>query len=245
MLKLEKLYKTFGAIQATRNVSLTIEPNTIHALIGPNGAGKSTLISLVSGELRPDSGSIHLDGEALTGKGVADRARRGLGRSFQISQLLMGFSVIENVMIALLAAEGVERQFWRNAFSDPHTRDRAMDLLARVHLDTRAFAPLPSVSHGERRQIELAMVMARRARVLLLDEPMAGLGHQEAARMVRTIAQLKSDSAILLVEHDMDAVFQLADDLSVLVYGEIVSSGDVEAIRNDPLVRKAYLGDAV
>ena len=237
------LCKSFGAVAATGDVSITVEPGECHALIGPNGAGKTTLITLLAGELRPDAGTIRLRGRDVTRQRTEGRARAGLGRSFQIAQLFPEFTAEDNAALAVQATQGHAFRFWRQARHDPSLRAPAQEALARAGLAGRGHVRVADLSHGERRQLELALVLARRADVLLLDEPMAGLGPEEGAAMTRRLRDLKGHVALLLVEHDMDAVFALADRISVLVRGRVVASGPPDTIRRDPAVRAAYLGD--
>ena len=243
VLEIEDLRKSFGALKATDGVSLDVRAGEIHALIGPNGAGKSTLIAQICGEIRPDSGSIILSATDITRLPAHRRARMGLARSFQITQLCADFTSLENVMLSLETRGGGSF----NLFSDPR-RDRALreaahGWLAEVGLEARADAPVSSLAHGERRQLEMAVALAREPTLLLLDEPMAGMGPEESARMTRLLTKLKGRYALLLVEHDMDAVFQLADRISVLVYGRVIFTGSVAEVRAHPEVRAAYLGE--
>lgn len=244
-LLVEGLQKSFGALRATDNVSLSLAPGEMHALIGPNGAGKTTLVSLIAGEVQPDAGRIALNGRTITRLPGHRRARLGLGRSFQITQLLPDETAGRNVALAVQASQGHAFRFWRDAGQDGSLRGPALEALDRVSLASRAGTRVADLSHGERRQLELAIILARRAEVLLLDEPMAGLGHEEGMRMTELLRSLKGDHAVLLVEHDMDAVFALADQVTVLVRGRVVASGTPEAIRRDPEVRAAYLGDSL
>jgi len=243
VLTLKNLSKSFGALKATDDVSLDLRPGEIHALIGPNGAGKSTLIAQISGKLTPDAGTITFKGQDITALSVAQRARLGLGRSFQISSLIPEYSARRNVMLALQARQGHPFRFLRPVMRDRALIDGAQAILARVGLAGRASVPSAELSHGERRLLELAVALALEPACFLLDEPMAGMGAEGVGTLVSFLRQLKTEAPILLVEHDMDAVFALADRLSVLVYGRIIASGPVEEIRNDPRVREAYLGD--
>ena len=243
VLSIRGLSKSFGAVQASRDVSLEVEAGTIHALIGPNGAGKSTLIAQVSGGLRPDAGSVHLDGRDVTRLSTARRARAGLGRSFQVSAVIPEFTVRQNVMLALVGRDRLGFRALRRWRSENALVAEAEAHAARTHLDGRMEVEAASLAHGERRRLELAMALAMRPRVFLLDEPMAGLGAEGAAEITALLADLKREAPILLVEHDMDAVFALADRISVLVYGEVIASGTVEEVRADPAVRAAYLGE--
>ena len=231
-LAVADLRKSFGGLKATDGVSLDLRPGEIHALIGPNGAGKSTLIGQIAGWIAPDAGRILLGGEDVTGLSAARRARLGLGRSFQVSSL------------AAPARQGSSFRFWRQTRTDRRLTEAADAALDRVGLLDRGHVPAAELSHGERRQLEVACALALAPKALLLDEPMAGLGPEGSARLTEMLDALRREAPILLVEHDMDAVFRLADRVSVLVYGRIVSQGDVAHIRADPAVREAYLGDA-
>jgi branched-chain amino acid transport system ATP-binding protein len=243
LLEARGIGKRFGAVVASEDVSLAVEAGTIHAVIGPNGAGKTTLVSQLAGEMRPDTGQVLFDGRDVTRLPVHRRVRHGLARSFQVSNTLLGFSLLENVALAAQARAGHSFRFWAEAASDGRLNAEAMEALATVGLADRPHRPAGEVSHGERRLLELAIALATRPRLLLLDEPMAGLGPEEGHRMVGMLERLRGRFGILLVEHDMDAVFSLADRITVLVYGRVVASGPPEAIRRDPEVRKAYLGE--
>lgn len=242
VLKIENLEKAFGALRATRSVSMNLVAGEIHALIGPNGAGKSTLIAQIAGTLAPDGGGIWLDGVDLTPLSVAQRARAGLGRSFQISSLAEELSAKANVMMAVQALQGSSFRFWKPVKSDFALTAPAMAALDRVGLGPRANTPVEELSHGERRQVEVACALALKPKVLLLDEPMAGLGPEGSLMLTSLLEQLKKEVPILLIEHDMDAVFRLADRISVLVSGEIIAQGDSNTIRQNPEVQAAYLG---
>ncbi len=244
LLRISGLNKHFGGIVATEDVDLEVEQGRIHAIIGPNGAGKTTLLAQLSGQLKPDSGEIEFDGQRITAYGMARRAREGLARSFQITSVLLPMTLLENVMLAVQGRSGHSFRFWAQAGKDAALREAALESLARVGLDDRAERVAANVSHGEQRQLEVAMALAMQPRLLLLDEPMAGMGKEEGARMVEILNGLKGDKTILLVEHDMDAVFSLADRLSVLVNGRIIATDTVENIRNNPEVQRAYLGDS-
>lgn len=243
VLEIKELEKSFGALKATDNVSLTLRPGEIHALIGPNGAGKSTLIHQICGTLRQDKGSIHLGGRDVSALSVADRARLGLGRTFQISSLAGEFSALRNVMLAVQARQGSSFRFFKPVMKDTALVDAAMERLSRVGLTERAHIPAAELSHGEKRQLEIAIALALDVRAFLLDEPMAGMGPEGSKSLTRFLDGLRQEAPILLVEHDMDAVYALADRISVLVYGRIIATGTVDEIRNDPAVRTAYLGD--
>jgi branched-chain amino acid transport system ATP-binding protein len=242
VLNLKNLNKAYGALQVTRNLSLAVHPGEIHAVIGPNGAGKTSLIGQVSGGIASDSGTVLFGGEDITGWPVAARARAGLGRTFQITTILPEFTVLENTAMGCQAHQGHSFRFFGNAARDRHLNDRARAVLAEVGLEARAGLRAGSLSHGEKRMLELALALAGEPKLLLLDEPMAGTGPEETARLVAILKDLKTRCPMLLVEHDMDAVFQLADRISVLVYGEIIATGSPEDIRANPKVREAYLG---
>jgi branched-chain amino acid transport system ATP-binding protein len=243
ILQLTDLRKNFGALKATDGVSLDLRIGEIHALIGPNGAGKSTLIHQISGSLTPDGGSIRFLGQDMAGLDMAARARRGLGRSFQISSLAPEFTALRNVMLAVQARQGSSFRFLRPVVSDKSLTDPAMAMLERVGLENRANVPAAELSHGERRQLEVAIALALGPKAFLLDEPMAGLGPDGSKRLTGFLDALRHEAPILLVEHDMDAVFALADRISVLVYGRVIATGTVDEIRANPEVRRAYLGD--
>ncbi|GAB5505070.1 MAG: ABC transporter ATP-binding protein [Rhizobiaceae bacterium] len=243
VLAISELSKSFGALKATDDVSLDLKPGEIHALIGPNGAGKSTLINQVAGTLRPDTGSIRFAGQELTGLTVAERARRGLGRTFQVSSLAPEFSALRNVMLAVQSVQGSSFRFFRPVMRDTSLVEPAMSALERVGLADRAHLPTSELSHGERRQIEIAIALALGSRAFLLDEPMAGMGPEGSKKLTDFLDGLRAEAPILLVEHDMNAVFALADRISVLVYGRVIATGTVDEIRADPEVRRAYLGD--
>jgi branched-chain amino acid transport system ATP-binding protein len=242
VLAIRDLSKSFGGLKATDNVSLDLRPGEIHALIGPNGAGKTTLIHQICGMLKPSAGSISFLGVDITGLDVAARARLGLGRTFQISSLALEFSALRNVMLAVQGRQGSSFRFFRNVMEDESLTGPGMSALARVGLESRATLPASELSHGERRQLEVAIALALGAKALLLDEPMAGMGQEGSRALTRLLDELRREAPILLVEHDMDAVFALADRISVLVYGRIIASGTAAEIRGDAEVRGAYLG---
>ncbi len=243
LLVTEHLRKQFGGVIATDDVSLTVQDGEIHAVIGPNGAGKTTLIAQLAGELEPDAGRIYFGGSDVTRRPVHERSLLGLARSFQITSIFRDFTVLDNVALAVQAHRGSSFRFWRNARRDPTLREPARQALAAVGLDGRAGVVAGDLAHGEQRQLEIAMALATRPRLLLLDEPMAGMGREEGERMVELLRGLKAGHGVLLVEHDMDAVFALADRITVLVYGRAIASGTPHAIRNDARVIEAYLGD--
>lgn len=243
LLQLLNLRKTYGALTVTDNVSLAVKPGELHAIIGPNGAGKTTLIHQISGTLEPASGQIIFDGEDVTNLPMAQRVRRGLARSFQITSILPGFSALENVALAVQARSGSSFRFFGSAAREKALNDPAMECLAQVGLAARASTPAGLMSHGEKRQLELAIALATNPKLLLLDEPLAGTGHDESKRVVETLNRLKGRLTIVLIEHDMDAVFSLADRVSVLVYGRVIATDTPERIRAHAEVRLAYLGE--
>jgi len=242
LLEARGLVKRFGGLVATDNLSLDVLPGECHAVIGPNGAGKSTLIAQLAGELRSDAGTIRFDGADVSRLGMAVRARRGLVRSFQITAVLPEFTVLDNVALAVQARLGKHYRFWRRAADEPALRDPARRMIDEIGLGPRAGRKARELAHGEQRQLELAMALATEPKLLLLDEPMAGMGPEESRRMTSLLQGLKGRVSMLLVEHDMEAVFALADRVTVLVYGGAVASGAPDAIRGDPAVIEAYLG---
>jgi branched-chain amino acid transport system ATP-binding protein len=243
LLRVENLAKRFGVIVATDDLDLAIADGELHAIIGPNGAGKTTLIAQLSGQLTPDSGRIQFAGDDITTLPTYRRSALGLARSFQITSLFLDLTVLDNVALAVQAHAGHSFRFWRNARNEPELRDPARAALDRVGLEGRGHLRASALSHGEHRLLELAMALASRPRMLLLDEPMAGLGPDESARMVSMLLALKKELTILLVEHDMEAVFALADRITVLVYGRVIASGKPDEIRRNAQVRDAYLGE--
>ncbi len=242
LLEVHGLRKSFGALKATDDVSLTLQPGEIHALIGPNGAGKSTLIKQIAGGLRPDAGVIKFAGRDVTALSTVVRARAGLGRTFQISSLAMDFTVLQNAVLGALGQEGRVMRFFRPVMARQDLRERAMAALERVGLADHAAKRTADLSHGQRRQLEVAVALTLKPKVFLMDEPMAGLGGSGSKRLTGFLDSLRSEAPTLLVEHDMDAVFALADRISVLVYGKVIATGSAEQIKADPLVREAYLG---
>ncbi len=243
LLEAKGLVKRFGGLVATDNLDLAVEPGEIHAVIGPNGAGKTTLIAQLSGELKPNEGTIRFAGEDVTALAAPARSRRGLARSFQITSVFHGFTALDNVALSLQAHDGHSFRFWRDARSETNLREPARAILDEVGLSHRADVTAANLAHGEQRQLEIAMALATRPRMLLLDEPMAGMGPEDSARMVEVLKKFKGTHTLLLIEHDMDAVFKLADRITVLVYGQAIATGNPEAIRANPEVRRAYLGD--
>ena len=243
VLELQGLNKFFGALHATRDLSFSVKCGEIHALIGPNGAGKTTVIQQIYGALKPDSGRVFLNGRDITSLPVPDRVRAGIGRSFQISNVLMDFTVLENAIVAEQARLGQSFRFLRPAFDDQHLIAGAQNILSRVGLEDRAEQLGSDLAHGERRVLELALALATAPQLLLLDEPMAGAGAEESQRMTHIIERLRGQVAILLIEHDMDAVFRLADRITVLVDGAAIASGAADEISNNIAVKTAYLGN--
>ena len=243
LLEIEDLSKRFGGVVASDAIALAVPQGELHAIIGPNGAGKTTLISQLAGEIAPDAGRIRFAGRDITSLPIFRRSQLGLARSFQITSLFLDFTVLDNVALAVQAHAGHSFRFWRDARSQSELRTPARAALARVGLAGRADVVVSNLSHGEHRQLEIAMALATTPRMLLLDEPMAGMGPDESARMVKTLRELKRELTILLIEHDMEAVFALADRITVLVYGRIIASSTPEAIRANAEVRQAYLGE--
>ena len=243
MLEVRGLTKSYGALRASDGIDFDVREGETHAVIGPNGAGKTTFIGQLAGELTPDAGSIVFAGEDVTALSAPRRARKGLARSFQITSIYPEFTALENVALAVQAQAGHSFRFWRAARRDPALREPARRLLDEVGIGGRADVLAANMSHGEHRQLEVAMALALRPRLLLLDEPMAGMGAEESQRMIGFLGTLKGRYSIVLVEHDMDAVFRLADRISVLVYGRVIATGAPAAVRANPEVRAAYLGE--
>jgi len=237
------LVKRYGGLLVTDQVSLDIVPGELHALIGPNGAGKTTLINQLSGELASDTGSVRFGDLDVTALPVHERARRGLLRSFQITSIFEDFSVLENATLSALGAREHAWRFWRPMLHNENARRAAQEALSSAGLAHRGDIPAGELAYGERRQLELAMALAAQPRFLLLDEPMAGMSAQESAAVIELLQRLKGRYTILLVEHDMDAVFALADRISVLVHGRVMFTGTPAEIRDHPEVRAVYLGD--
>lgn len=243
ILDISGLNKSFGGIKATDDLTLGVEPGDLHAVIGPNGAGKTTLISQLCGMQRPDSGVVRFKGRDITHLPAHRRAGLGMTRSFQITSLVLGMSVIDNIALACQACEGHSFRFIAPARKDRALRARALELLDRVGLAAKADMPTAALSHGEHRHMEIAIALAAEADLMLLDEPMAGLGPEETGAMVDLLKGIKGRHTILLIEHDMDAVFALADRISVLVYGHIIATGTPQEIRANEAVQHAYLGE--
>jgi branched-chain amino acid transport system ATP-binding protein len=242
-LELRGLRKAFGDTVAVAGADLRAGRGTFLGLVGPNGAGKTTLIGLLAGEISGEDGDISFDGASITALPPYRRSLNGIARSFQISSLFADFTALDNVALAVQAHGGHSFRFWHNARNDQGLRGPAQAALARVGLADRAQSRVGRLSHGEQRQLEIAMALATKPRLLLLDEPMAGMGPEESAAMLKLLNELKGTLTIILVEHDMEAVFALADRVTVLVYGRIIASGKPAEIRNDPEVRRAYLGE--
>jgi branched-chain amino acid transport system ATP-binding protein len=243
LLSTDRLVKRFGGLIATDNVSIDVRPGEIHALIGPNGAGKTTLVGQITGNTAPDSGTIRLAGRDVTRLPTHARVQLGLGRSFQITSVLREFSALANVALAIQAHRGHSFRFLADMRKDRTLHDAAQQGLEAVGLGNRAGARAAALSHGEQRQLEMAMALAGQPKLLLLDEPMAGMGVEESQRLVAFLQGLKSRCGMLLIEHDMDAVFALADRITVLVYGRAIFSGTPAEVRAHPEVRQAYLGE--
>ncbi len=245
LLQIKGLVKRYGGLVATDHLDLGVRAGEIHALIGPNGAGKTTLIQQLSGALTPDAGDITFDGQDITALSMHERVHRGLARSYQITSIFTRLSALDNVALALQARSGSSLRFWSAARAEAQRYEQAAALLVRVGLGQRLAQQAGALSHGEQRQLEVGIALATGAKLLLLDEPMAGMGPEESERMVALLKSLRSELTLLLVEHDMDAVFRLADTVSVLVAGRIIASGAPAVIRADAEVRRAYLGDEV
>ena len=243
VLSIANVSKSFGALKASDDVSLDLRPGEIHALIGPNGAGKSTLIAQIAGGLKPDAGSIRFLGNDVTHLDTVGRAKLGLGRTFQVSALAMEYTALQNAVLGAMGASGGVFRFFRRALKDQGLRDVAEQALARVGLSDQAGTVTSELSHGQRRQLEVAVALTLNPKAFLMDEPMAGLGEAGSKEMTGFLDSLRAEAPILLVEHDMDAVFTLADRISVLVYGRVIATGTADDIRNDPEVRRAYLGE--
>jgi branched-chain amino acid transport system ATP-binding protein len=244
LLKLEALVKSFGAVRVAEAIGLEVLVGETHAIIGPNGAGKTSLINQISGAVAPDGGRIVFDGRDVTQLSMAARAHLGLARSFQITQVLPHFSALENVALAVQARSGSSFRFWQAATDEAALNRAAGQALEIVNLAQRADMRAGALSHGEKRRLEIAIALAQAPKLLLLDEPMAGAGSEETQRLVATLKGLKGRYSIVLIEHDIEAVFALADRISVLVAGRIIASGEPQAVRANPAVRAAYLGEA-
>jgi branched-chain amino acid transport system ATP-binding protein len=244
LLDIRGLYKHFGGVVATDGVDLQVAGGEIHALIGPNGAGKTTLVAQVAGQLASDSGVVRFDGADITHLSPHKRGLRGLARSFQITRLFHSLSVLDNMAVAVQAVAGRTFSAWQRVDADTALFERARAMLARLGLAEKQDWRIEQLSHGEQRALEVGMALAGKPKLVLLDEPLAGMGAQESAAMAALIDSLRGEFAVLLIEHDVDAVFRLADTVSVLVNGRIIASGKPEDVRRDPAVAVAYLGSA-
>ncbi|SIS71335.1 ABC transporter ATP-binding protein [Paracoccus saliphilus] len=243
LLDIRGLRKAYGALKVTDDLDLSVEEGELHAIIGPNGAGKSTLIAQLSGQTPSDAGAVRFNGAEMMGKPMHARVRAGMSRSFQITSILPGFTALENVAAAVQARQGSSFRFFSPVAGEHALNEVALEMLTRVGIAERAFFRAGSLSHGEKRQLELAIALATAPKLLLLDEPLAGTSGQEADRLVEVMRSLKGEITLVLIEHDMDAVFSLADRISVLVYGRIIATGTPDNVRSDPRVRAAYLGE--
>jgi branched-chain amino acid transport system ATP-binding protein len=243
LLHVDNLVKRFGGLAATDHATLKVQPGEIHALIGPNGAGKTTLIHQISGALQPDEGRIVFDGADLTHMAMYARVQLGLVRSYQITRVFTRLTVQDNLALAIQAEQGRRFQFWHAARTESLRYARAAEVSERVGLQAQLKQPAGALSHGEQRQLEVGLALATSPKLMLLDEPMAGMGPEESERMVQLLQSLRGDTTLLLVEHDMDAVFRLADTISVLVSGQVLACGTAEQIKNNAAVKRAYLGD--
>jgi len=243
MLELRNLSKRFGGVVATDEVTLDVKPGEVHALIGPNGAGKTTLIGQISGSLGSDAGAIHFEGQDITRATQHDRVRSGLARSYQITSMFERFSVLDNLALAVQARSGSSFSFWRPVSAEAPLFDEARTIAVEIGLAGREAAVAAALAHGEQRALEVGLALATRPRLVLLDEPMAGMGPEESENMIALLERIRARITVLLVEHDMDAVFRLADRVSVLVAGRVIATGAPAAIRAHPEVRKAYLGE--
>jgi branched-chain amino acid transport system ATP-binding protein len=245
MLEATGLTKRFGGVVAVDHVNLSVAAGDIHALIGPNGAGKTTLIALVSGSLAADSGSIAFDDHEITKAPQHLRVKAGLARSYQVTSIFRRFSVLDNLALAVQARSGSSLSFWRPVAGEKALFDEAASISQEIGLSEKRDALAAHLSHGEQRALEVGLALATQPKLVLLDEPMAGMGPEESQRMIALIRRIRSRVTVLLVEHDMDAVFRLADRISVLVNGRVIASGSPGDIRLDPEVKRAYLGDEV
>jgi len=243
LLEVRGLYKHFGGVVATDRLDLAVAGDGVHALIGPNGAGKTTLIAQICGEVEPDAGQVLFDGRDITGLPEHERIALGLGRSFQITRIFRSLTARDNVALAVQARSGSSMRFWRPVAAERALADEADAVLSGLGLAASSALPAASLPHADQRRLEVAIALACRPRLLLLDEPLAGMGAEDAQAMIGVIGRLKQQATILMVEHDMDAVFRLADVISVLVGGRVIASGAPQAIRDDPEVRRAYLGE--
>lgn len=242
ILKIVNLNKNFGGVIATENVSLEIQAGEVHALIGPNGAGKTTLVSQISGILPSDSGEIEFDHQSIKHLSAPKRSLKGLARSFQITSILKDFTCQENVVLAIQAHSGHSFHIWRQLKKETELQDKALEVLETIGLGMHCNTIAGELAHGEQRKLEIAVALAMDPKLLVLDEPLAGMGRTDSVEMIRFLKNLKGKYSILLIEHDMDAVFELADTISVMVYGRLIASGQPKTVRSEPIVREAYLG---
>lgn len=243
LLKVQGLNKAYGGVKATDDLHLSLDKGELHAVIGPNGAGKTTLISQLCGNVMPDSGTVHFAGRDITTLGEHQRPHLGMSRTYQITSLIRTMSVLDNLQLAVQVRAGHSFKFWTNARTRRSQREKASIFAAQVGLEEKLNSRVDNLAHGEQRRLEVAMALAGDAQLLLLDEPLAGLGAQEAQQMISLLKSLKGQQTMLLIEHDMDAVFSLADRISVLVYGHIIATGRPEEIRANADVQQAYLGE--
>ncbi|MBO0335060.1 ABC transporter ATP-binding protein [Sneathiella sp. CAU 1612] len=243
LLIVENLVKRYDGLLATDDLSLTVRQGELHAIIGPNGAGKTTLIKQLTGEIRSDAGRVIFAGQNLKRVSEPGRSHIGLARSFQITSLFQNFTVLENVCLAVQAHSGHSFRFWKKINNDTNLTEPALTILQHMGLEQRAHTVTSSLSHGEQRQLEIAVALATKPKLLLLDEPMAGMSKEDSETLIEHLLELKNRYTILLIEHDMDAVFSLADRISVLVYGRAIATGTPDEIRNNEDVRQAYLGE--
>jgi branched-chain amino acid transport system ATP-binding protein len=243
VLELRDVSKHFGGIVATDGVTLDVKPGEVHALIGPNGAGKTTLIAQIAGDLSCDSGAVVFEGADVTRAAQHERVRAGLARSYQITSIFGRFTVLDNLALAVQARSGSSFSFWRPVASEGSLADEARAIAAEIGLAGREDAVAATLAHGEQRALEVGLALATRPKLVLLDEPLAGMGPEESRAVVALIERVRAQAAVLLVEHDMDAVFRLADRVSVLVSGRVIATGAPEVIRVHPDVRNAYLGE--
>lgn len=245
LLEIKDISKSFGGVTATVGVSLEIQKGEVHAIIGPNGAGKTTLVSQISGDFTPDKGDILFKDQSIVDLPTYARSLKGIARTFQITSVFQEFTLLQNTMMAVQAHQGHSFRFWEPVDQDISLGEPALEALQRVGLADKSDKTASTISHGEHRQLELAMALATNPDLVLLDEPMAGTGREESARMIELLRGIRGEKTLLLIEHDMDAVFALADRISVLVYGKLIATGTPEEIREDEEVRRAYLGEEV
>ncbi|MCR9214775.1 MAG: ABC transporter ATP-binding protein [Proteobacteria bacterium] len=243
ILKVENLIKRYGGLLATDDLSIDVRKGELHAVIGPNGAGKTTLIKQLTGEITSDGGTVLFDGKDIRRYPEPKRSHVGIARSFQITTLFQNFTVLENVILAVQSHHGHSFRFWKNANNDPDLIEPALEALRQMGMENRKDVVVSELSHGEQRQLEISVALATNPKMLLLDEPMAGMSVEDSTKLIATLKELKGRLSILLIEHDMDAVFSLADRITVLVYGRAIATGTPEEIRSNDEVRQAYLGE--